>query len=142
MRLERIANGAPGFLLHNKAITTQMQLHEAFVFSEGARNCKEFSVTGLVIRVKVVLQAFQTTVSAQPIRENNLVNIATIKPSRTLIASKDLSKYDRCSACDVAVFQLDGFSSIFRSSNVKAFRLWYCCIRDAKLAAVINTLSA
>jgi hypothetical protein len=56
---------------------------------------------------KARCQAFQTTVSTQPIRENGIVNITTIKASRSLIACKNLSQYDGRSAYDSTVFQLD-----------------------------------
>jgi hypothetical protein len=53
------------------------------------------------------LLALQTTVSAQPVRENRIVKIITIKLGRALIASKDLSQYYGCSAYDLAGLQLD-----------------------------------
>jgi hypothetical protein len=51
MRLERVANGAPRFVFHSGTIT-QIQINKAFVFFEGARNCKDLSVTDLKVAGK------------------------------------------------------------------------------------------
>ena len=73
-----------------KIQVNKIQVNKAFVFSEGARNCKDFSVTDLTAHGKAWTPALQTTISAQPICENNIVNITIIKLGRALIASKDL----------------------------------------------------
>jgi hypothetical protein len=46
MHLERIADGVPRFVTHVK-VMMKSQVNEAFVFSEGVRNCKDFSITNL-----------------------------------------------------------------------------------------------
>jgi hypothetical protein len=77
MCLERITDGSPRYVVRNEA-TTKKQVNKAFVFFEGARNCKDFSVTDLSAPGKVRCEEFQTTVSAQAIRENNIVNFTRI----------------------------------------------------------------
>jgi hypothetical protein len=44
MCLERIADCVPRFVAHPKGIMVNIQIKMAFVFFEGARNCKDFSV--------------------------------------------------------------------------------------------------
>jgi hypothetical protein len=46
MHLERIADGVPRFVAHAN-VFMKSQVNEAFVFSEGVRNCKGFSITNL-----------------------------------------------------------------------------------------------
>jgi hypothetical protein len=69
MCLERITVGAPRFVVHFGSRTRQIQLNEAFVLSEGTRNYKDLSFT--ILRAS----GNATTVSAQPIREDNIVNV-------------------------------------------------------------------
>jgi hypothetical protein len=92
--LERIANGAPRFVVRLEEIPIQckMQINKTSVVSEGARHCKKFSVSYTTVAGNNWFQAFQTTVSAQPICEKKIVNFAAKKLGRTLIASKDLSQ--------------------------------------------------
>jgi hypothetical protein len=45
-----------------------------FVFSEGTSDCKKFWVTDLRVIGKARSPALQTTVSAQPIREDEIAN--------------------------------------------------------------------
>jgi hypothetical protein len=91
MRLERIANGAPRVVIHIEAVTRpQFQFKETFVFSDSARDCNELSVTNRTVVGKALREAFQTTVSAQPIRKNKIVNITILKPGRAPIPTKDL----------------------------------------------------
>jgi hypothetical protein len=102
MCIERIAKEAPRYVAHIRAI--KLQFSEAFVLLEGARDCNDFSVSDLKAARKVQCQALQTTVSAQPIRENGIVNFTAIKLGRALIPYKDLTKYcGCCGACDSAV---------------------------------------
>jgi hypothetical protein len=74
MCLERIADGVPRLVAHPK-IMFKHQVNKASIFFEGARNFKDFSVTILRAAGKERCEAFQTTVSAQPIRENRIVNL-------------------------------------------------------------------
>jgi hypothetical protein len=53
MRLERIANGAPRFVVRTKAMTRPFQFNETLVFSEDARNCNEFSITSSITVVGI-----------------------------------------------------------------------------------------
>jgi hypothetical protein len=87
MRLERIANGAPRFVIHIGQIRAQSQYNETFVLSESARNCKNLPVAKRTVTGKVWTEAFQTAVSAQPIREKKSVKMERINPRRALIAS-------------------------------------------------------
>jgi hypothetical protein len=110
MCLERIANGAPRFLVHTAGIIPQTQVNEAFVFSDSVRNCKKLPVADINVEVlgqKVLPQAFQTTVSAQPIRDNKIVNITIDKLGRSLIASKDLYQSTCPSTRKLTADQLD-----------------------------------
>ncbi len=72
MCLERITDGVPRYIAYPGAIT-QIQVDKALVFSEGARNSKDFSVTDLKVAGKAWYQTLQTTVSAQPTRESGIV---------------------------------------------------------------------
>jgi hypothetical protein len=89
MCLETITDGAPRFVVHTIAIT-KIQFNETFVFSYSVRNCKETSFTILRAVGNERSEDFQTTVSAQTIRENGIVNVTNINPGRALIASKTL----------------------------------------------------
>jgi hypothetical protein len=73
MSLERITDGAPRFVVLPEAAIAKIQFDEAFVFSESARNCKEFSITNLEVAENSWFETLQTTVSAQPIRENQQI---------------------------------------------------------------------
>jgi hypothetical protein len=106
MRLERSANVAPRFIIHRGVMKAQFQFNETFVFSEGARDCNDFSVTNRAV-VEKVFEVFQTTVSAQPIRENGIVNVTIIKLTRALIASNDLCRSNYSSTRKVTAAQFD-----------------------------------
>jgi hypothetical protein len=86
MCLERIADCVPGFVAHPK-VMPKIQFNKPFVFFEGVSDCKDLSVTDLIVVGNAGSQAFQRTISAQPIRENIIVHIAIIKLGRALIAS-------------------------------------------------------
>jgi hypothetical protein len=51
----------------------KIQVKKAFVFFEGTRNCQAFSVI-----TDSKIQAFQTSVSAQPIRDSKTIDLTTI----------------------------------------------------------------
>jgi hypothetical protein len=85
----------------------KIQINKASVFFEAARNCKNVSVTSVTVVGNAWSQALQTTVSAQPIRENGGVNITTHKFGGSLISSKDFCHCFGCSACYATVIQLD-----------------------------------
>jgi hypothetical protein len=53
----------------------KIQVNKAFVFFEGACDFQEFWFRDTTVVGKAQCQAFQTAVSAQPIRENKIVNI-------------------------------------------------------------------
>jgi hypothetical protein len=101
MCLERIANGAPRFVVYLLEKPRKIQFNEAVVFFEGVSECKDFSVTNLQ------LQALQTTVFAQPIRENGRVNITKNDLGRTLAASKDLYQSTCSSTRKFTAIQID-----------------------------------
>jgi hypothetical protein len=88
MCLERITHGVPRFVAQQ--CVTKIQVNKAFVFSEGTSDCKDFLVSDFEGVGNVRFEALQTTVSAQPISENDIVDITTIKLGRSLIATKDL----------------------------------------------------
>jgi hypothetical protein len=77
MCFERITDGAPRFVAH--PARTKIQVNKAFVFSEGASDCKKFLVTDLRAVGNTYSQALQTTVPAQPISENEIIEVAKIK---------------------------------------------------------------
>jgi hypothetical protein len=93
------------FVAHPK-VMPKMQINKAFVFFAGTSDCKEFSVI-VITGEKSWSQALETTVSAQPIHEDELVDVRLNQLGRALIASLDLWEYLGCNACDSAVFQLD-----------------------------------
>jgi hypothetical protein len=95
MCLERITDGVPRFVAHPARI--KIQVNEAFVVSEDACDCKDLSVTDLKVAGNARSQALQPTVSAQPISENDIVDITTFKFGRSLIATKDL-RQSTCSS--------------------------------------------
>jgi hypothetical protein len=80
--LEIIANRVPRSVAHRQ-IQPNRQVNKAFVFSEGARNCKDFSVANLTGAGKAHCvqrsQVLQATVSALPNRENQIVDVAIPK---------------------------------------------------------------
>jgi hypothetical protein len=65
MCLERITDSVPRFVA--QPAITKIKHNKAFVFFEGASDCKQFMLE------LTVCQTFQTTVSAQPIRENGSI---------------------------------------------------------------------
>jgi hypothetical protein len=152
MCLERITDGAPRFVAHPEN-PTKIQFNKTFVFSEGARNCKNFSVTDLRDVGKAWFQALQTTVSAQNICEDKIVNSTLNKLGRSLIASKDVCQSTCSSSRKLTADQLDietwprigakdtdVILSISRLFNDNIFRLWHCSIKYAKVVgALINT---
>jgi hypothetical protein len=81
-----------------------IQVNKARVLFEGASDCKEFLIADTMVIEKARSQAFQTTISASPISENGIVNITTIKDSRSLIPSKNLSQCDSRSTFHSAAF--------------------------------------
>jgi hypothetical protein len=77
MRLERIADCAPRFVIYIGVMRPQFQFDETSVLSESARDCNDFLVTNISVAGKALAETFQTTVSTQPIRENESVNSTT-----------------------------------------------------------------
>ena len=86
MCLERSADGGPRFVAHPWAIS-QIQFNKAFIFSEGASDFKDLSVTILVGNARG--QPLQRTISAYPLREDVIVNSTKIKLGGALIPSQD-----------------------------------------------------
>jgi hypothetical protein len=84
-----------------------MQVNKTFVFFEGARDCKNFLVPDIMVSGNVWCQALQTTVFAQPIRENRIFNITIMKRGRALIASKDLCQSTSSGTRNFTAAQLD-----------------------------------
>jgi hypothetical protein len=76
MCLERITDGVPLFVAH--PAKTKIQVNEAFVISKGSSDCKDFLVSDLVVAGKERSQALQTTISAEPISENDIVEVTKI----------------------------------------------------------------
>jgi hypothetical protein len=93
MCLERITDDAPRFVprrlaeASSKHDITKIQFQKAFVFSEGASDCKDFSVSDTMAVGEARAKALQNSGSAQRIHENGTVNITTIEFGRSLIAS-------------------------------------------------------
>jgi hypothetical protein len=73
MCLERITDCVPRFVAHHEAMR-KIQFKKASVFFEGASDCKDFLVPSTKVAGKEQLQALQSTVSAQTIRENSIVH--------------------------------------------------------------------
>jgi hypothetical protein len=92
MCLERLTDCVPRFVARG----LEDQVNKTFVLFEGARNCKDVLVNLKLVARKEWTKALQTTISAQPIRENDIVNFTTIKLGRSLIASKSSAKYCGC----------------------------------------------
>jgi hypothetical protein len=71
MRLEIIAEYVPGIFAHAN-VMCKIQVNKTFVFSEGARKCKDYSasilysdnILRLLVDGKARFEALQTTVSA------------------------------------------------------------------------------
>jgi hypothetical protein len=83
MCLEKIADCVPRLVAHPKVIH-RIQVNKAFIFFDGASDCKEILVTDIKGKVygKARAQNFQTTVSTQPIRENKTIDRTTMKWQR------------------------------------------------------------
>jgi hypothetical protein len=64
MCLERIANGAPSFVIHIEAIKPKTKFNESSISTDSVRNCKNLLVDYVKVLGKVLPEVFQTTVSA------------------------------------------------------------------------------
>ena len=90
MCLERITDCVPRLVAYCK-IMRKMQVNK----TECASDCKDILISDITVAGRVHAQALQTTVSAQPIRENGIVNFTPTSLGRALIASNNLCQ----SAC-------------------------------------------
>jgi hypothetical protein len=115
MCLKIIADCVPCFVA-NQA-TTKIQVSKALVFFQGAGDCAEFLAIDLEVLEKAQFEALQTTVTAQPIRDNGIVDVTKTELGRSLIASKDLCQ-STCSSTRKDSVSVQAKESSFRDEQV------------------------
>jgi hypothetical protein len=95
---------------HVSSLTQQklrLQIIKPLLSRGGASDCKDFLVSDFEVVGKARSEALKTTVSAQPISENIIVNITICKLGRALIATKDLCQSTCSSTRKFTTIQLD-----------------------------------